>query len=190
MKRLFIGLPIQSETAMQITRDWSNERFLNLNRLVWTKPGNWHITFFFLGTTPKSQIAFIEQLIDESFNEAPPITSELSGVGVFPEKGRPRILWMGLQNLEPLLPAYSLLQDLLLKNGFLFDPEPLKPHLTIARIKYLPHPTAIELLMNAYHSAYFGTIDINRVVLFESLSTKQGVIYEPLYEKCLLKVYS
>ena len=189
MKRLFIGVPIQSETARQLAQLWSNDPFLNLNRMVWTRPPNWHITFFFLGATPEWQVGLLEQLIEEAFNDAPPITGKLSGVGVFPEKGKPRILWMGLENLEPLLAYYGLLEDLLLKNGFLFDPKPLKPHLTIARIKSLSNHAPLELLLNEYESHNLGTVDVNRVTLFESVSTTKGVIYEPLYEKWLLKVY-
>lgn len=189
MKRLFIGVPIQSETAMHLAQYWSGDPLLNRNRISWTKPYNWHITFFFLGATPESQVALVEQLIEEAFDDAQPITCQLRGVGVFPEKGKPRILWMGLENLEPLIASYGLLEDLLLKNGFLFDPKPLKPHLTLARIKSLSDRTSLELLQDEFESYNFGTVDINRVTLFESVSTSTGVIYEPLYEKWLLKVY-
>ncbi|HEY3371306.1 MAG TPA: 2'-5' RNA ligase family protein, partial [Prolixibacteraceae bacterium] len=81
------------------------------------------------------------------------------------------------------------LDDLLLKNGFLFDPKPLKPHLTLARIKSLTDRSPLDRLLNDYQLFNFGTVDVNRVTLFESHSSSSGVIYEPLYEKWLLKVY-
>ena len=189
IKRLFIGVPIQSEMALQAANHWSNDGLLNLNRMVWTKPLNWHVTLFFLGATPESQIAMLQQLIDESFHEVYPFATQLSGVGVFPEKGRPRVLWLGLENIQPLMPAYAQLGDLLLKNEFLSDPKPLMPHLTLARIKSLQYKTSLELLLKEYHTFNFGTIDINRITLFESISTASGVIYESLFEKWLLKDY-
>ena len=185
LKRLFIGVPIQSEMALQAANLWSNDGLLNLNRMVWTKPRNWHITLFFLGATPESQISMLQQLIDESFHQVYPFATQLSGVGVFPEKGKPRVLWLGLENMKPLLSAYAQLGDLLLKNGFLSDPKPLMPHLTLARIKSLSDLTSLELLLNEYQAFNFGTVDINRVTLFESISTTHGVIYEPLFEKWL-----
>ncbi|HAH23726.1 MAG TPA: RNA 2',3'-cyclic phosphodiesterase [Prolixibacteraceae bacterium] len=188
MKRLFIGVPIQSERAMHLVQDWSADPLLNRNRMVWTKPYNWHITFFFLGATPESQLAILQQLINDAFNDAQSITGQLTGVGVFPEKGKPRILWMGLENLQPLLASYGLLENLLLKNGFHFDPKPLKPHLTLARIKSLSDRPSLELLLNQYKSYHFATAEINRVTLFESVSSKAGIIYESLYEKWLLKL--
>jgi len=189
MKRLFIGIPIQSETALQAADRWRKDPELNLNRMVWTNPSNGHITLFFLGATPEQQVPILEQMIDKAFNEVQPITCQLSGVGVFPDKGRPRVLWMGLENLQPLFPAYGLLGDLLLKSGFLFDPKPLNPHLTLARVKSLSYLTSFKALLDKFQSFYFGTVDVNRVTLFESISTTAGVIYQPLFEKWLLKVY-
>lgn len=40
---------------------------LNSNLLNWVNPVNWHITLFFLGNTPKSLIALLKQLTEESF---------------------------------------------------------------------------------------------------------------------------
>lgn len=186
MKRLFIGIPIQSETALQAANTWSKDGMLNLNRMVWTKPENWHITLFFLGATPESQITIPEQLIVESFHEVQSYATQLSGVGVFPEMGKPKVLWLGLENLQPLLASYALLGELLKKSGFLLDPKPLKPHLTLARIKSLSNSTSLESLLNEYQSFNFGIIDVNRITLFESISTPSGVIYKPLFEKWLV----
>lgn len=189
MKRLFIGIPIQSKTALQYVNRWSNDKLLNLNRMVWTNPPYWHITLFFLGATSETQVTLLEQLIDESFQNVQPYSTQLKGIGVFPEKARPKVLWMGLENPQPIIFSYALLGELLLKNGFIFDPKPLKPHLTLARIKSMTDSTSLELLLNKNQSIHFGTIDINRITLFESVSTTHGVIYDPLFEKWLLKDY-
>ena len=187
MKRLFIGIPIQSETALQFANRWSNDELLNLNRMAWTKARNWHITLFFLGAIPESEIWMLEQLIVGSFHEVPQFTTQLNGVGVFPEKGKPKVLWLGVENLQPLMSAYEQLGDLLRANGFLSDLKPLVPHLTLARIKSIQNSISLELLLNEYQSFNFGTVDISRITLFESTSTTAGVMYEPLFEKWLLK---
>jgi len=189
MKRLFIGIPIQSETALEAADRWRKDPKLNINRMVWTNPSNWHVTLFFLGATAESRVTILEQMIDKAFNEVQPFISKLNGVGVFPEQGKLRVLWMGLENMQPLIPAYDRLSELLLKSGFLSDPKPLKPHLTLARVKSLSDRSSLELLLSEYQSFHFGTFDINRVTLFESVSTTTGVIYQPLFEKCLLKQY-
>lgn len=175
--------------AINIVNLWNIDPGLNLNRMVWTHPAGWHVTLFFLGATPENQLGMIEHLIEEAFNNLQPFTSQLSGVGVFPEKGQPRVLWMGLENLYPFMASYARLGELLLESGFIFDPKPLKPHLTLARIKSVINRPALESLLGKYQFQSFGTIDINRVTLFESVSSPHGVTYQPLYEKWLLKVY-
>jgi len=65
MKRLFIGVPVQSASTVNVFEAWQNDRDLNINLITWTKPGNWHITLYFLGDTAISQIALLQQLIPE-----------------------------------------------------------------------------------------------------------------------------
>jgi len=186
MKRLFIGLPIETETVAQMAKIWQNDRLLNQNRMNWTKPENWHITLFFLGDTPVSDIAVLQQLIEESFHSVQYFSTQLTGAGVFPNANNPKVLWLGLENLQPLILPYARLSDLLQKNGFSFDHKPLKPHLTLARIKSFENRTSFDSLIKQYYQFNFGTIVINRVVLFESILSTQGPVYKPLYTKWLV----
>ena len=189
MKRLFIGVPIRSEKARQAADKWQDDpgyRGLSQNRLAWTKASNWHITLVFLGACPEEEISRLRYSIYQSFEHSRAFASSLLGVGVFPEKRKPNVLWMGLDTIEPLLPGYHQLVDLLRKNGFTFDSKPLKPHLTIARVKYLADRLSFDSLLEDYRDTWFDTVLIDRVTLFESVSTSQGVRYDPLYEKMLL----
>lgn len=186
MKKLFIGLPIQSATALLLGDRWSGDAQLNLNRMAWTKPANWHVTLFFLGATHEGQVGILGQLIDSSFHEIHSFTSSLKGLGVFPEGGKPRVLWLGLQNIQPLIAAYAALGGLIQKKSFHVDTKPLKPHLTLARIKSIADRPSLESLLREYESFDFGTVTINRVTLFESISSANGVMYVPMFEKWLL----
>lgn len=172
--------------ALDLTDRWSNEAKLNLNRMVWTKPSNWHVTLYFLGQSPEWQVANLGQLIDSTFHKIPSFTSQLKGLGVFPEAGKPRVLWLGINNIQPLVAACAALGDLLQQNGFHVDPKALKPHLTLARIKSLTDRPLLEALLREFESFDFGTVAINRVTLFESITTNNGVMYKPLFEKWLL----
>lgn len=189
MKRLFIGIPVQSETALHWVDHWCNDKSLNENRMTWTNPPTWHVTLFFLGATPWEQVALLEQMIKEAFSQVQPFTTNLNGVGVFPEIGKPRVLWMGLYDLHALDAAYSHLGKLLQEYDLLFDPKPLKPHLTLARVKNLVNRPLLDAWLKTYRFEDFGPVDVNRVTLFESLSTPSGVIYQPLFERWLMKVY-
>lgn len=187
MKRLFIGVPIHSAKAIQFAGIWKNDRQLNSNHLNWTKSENWHITLFFLGDTTVSKISLLQNLMEESFNGIEAFETELIGLGVFPNPNNPKILWMDLTDIQPLLPGRKQLGDLLQQNGFPFDNKPLKPHLTLARIKYLENRTVFDSLLNDYKKYSFGSVEIDRIVLYESILTQQGPVYKPLFEKQLIR---
>lgn len=186
MKRLFIGIPIESLKSVRQVEVWKKDPQLNQNVLNWTTPGNWHITLFFLGNTEESAIPVLQQLIDESFSKIQAYQAELRGVGVFPNTHNPKVLWLGLEDLQPLMAAYSKLGELLQQNGFSFDQKPLKPHLTIARVKRADNPSAFQLLLTEYQETVFDEVNVNKVVLFESISTPAGPIYNPLFQKQLI----
>jgi RNA 2',3'-cyclic 3'-phosphodiesterase len=187
MKRLFIGIPIESPKSVEQVELWKKDARLNRNVLNWTVPGNWHITLFFLGSTEESAVPVLQQLIEESFQDVQAYHTELRGVGVFPNTHNPKVLWLGLEDLQPILSAYSKLGELLQQNGFSFDQKPLKPHLTIARVKRADHPSAFQSLLTEYQETVFDRIDVNRMALFESISTPNGPVYSRLYIKQLTR---
>jgi len=186
MKRLFIGIPIESPKSVQQVEIWKNDRHLNQNVLNWTPPGNWHITLFFLGNTDESAVPVLQKLIDESFSEIQAYHTDLLGVGVFPNTNNPKVLWIGLENLQPLLSAYSKLRELLQQDGFSFDQKPLKPHLTLARVKRTDNPSAFQSLLAEFQDTVFDRIEVNKVTLFESITTSAGPVYKPLFVKQLM----
>jgi len=186
MKRLFIGIPIESTKSVQQVELWKEDACLNRNVLNWTIPGNWHITLFFLGSTEESAIPLLQQLIEESFRDVKAYQTELMGVGVFPNTHNPKVLWLGLEDIQPIISAYSQLGESLQQNGFSFDQKPLKPHLTIARVKKTNHPSAFQSLLDKYQKTVFDRIEIKSVALFESISTSDGPVYRPLFIKQLI----
>lgn len=185
MKRLFIGIPIESSKAVQQLDVWKKDSQLNRNVVNWTPPGNWHITLFFLGSTEKSAVPVLKKLIDESFEEIQVCPVELKGVGVFPNTNNPKVLWLGLESLERQMPGYTKLGKLLQQNGFSFDQKPMKPHLTIARVKRADNPSAFQSLLAEYQKTVFDHVVLNKVVLFESITTPTGPVYKPLFGKQL-----
>jgi len=187
MKRLFIGIPIAGDNAQLVVSEWHDYFSFNSNRLAWTKPSNWHITLVFLGSYPESDIDQLNLIINEAFNDSKAYQTQLNGVGVFPDKRKPNVLWLGLQNIHPLEDSYEKLVHLLQKNNFIFDQKPLRPHLTVARIKVLSNRISFNELLDQYKDFNFGQTEIDRVVLYESISTTDGVVYIPLYEKVIDK---
>lgn len=186
MKRLFIGIPIQSSKAFRTTEIWRASKLFKGNVLKWAKPENWHATLIFLGSTPEPAIPIIQNLIENSFDRIASFATELSGVGVFPNSGHPKVLWLGITDISSLMPSCLKLVKFLQEQGFTLENKPLKPHLTLGRIKNTSGNSVFTSLIEKYQKSNFGTISIDKVVLYESVSTPDGPVYKPLFVKELV----
>ncbi len=94
-----------------------------------------HVTLAFLGRVDQTQLADVENILDEVAKEYRGFELTLDKLGAFPHERRPRIIFVGsraqgaeFRNLATLLRARY--EDL----GFTFDDD-VVAHVTIARVK-------------------------------------------------------
>lgn len=74
-------------------------------RLRWSRPGDAHITLVFMADVDDP-----DMLIDAlaaSLADQPPVAVGLAGAGAFPQAGRARILWLGVNDPADTLPALA-----------------------------------------------------------------------------------
>ena len=107
----------------------------------------------------------------------------MTGVGVFSNKNNPKVLWIGLESIQHLMLAYYHLAELLKQNRIISDNKLLKPHLTVARIKRIEDSASFESFLTQNKQFPFGSVSINKVVLYESISTFSWPVYKPLFVK-------
>ena len=79
------------------------------------------------------------------------------------------------------MPARNMLGELLQQNGFVVDKKPLKPHLTLARMKSPGHSSYFDSFLTHNRQFSFGPVSINRIVLYESILSLNGPVYKPLF---------
>lgn len=185
MKRLFIGIPVHAPKAVETMENWRAGTLFKGHVLKWAKPENWHITLIFLGSTPEAAIPLLQNLIEQSFETLSAFEAEIHGVGVFPGSARPKVLWLGIRDISAVMPAYTKLLELLQQNQFTLENKPLKPHLTLGRIKNSRGHSVFNSVIEKYEKTNFGTVSIDQVILYESLSTPEGPVYKPLYVNAL-----
>lgn len=102
----------------------------------WVRPEQIHLTLRFLGDTPVAQLDAIRKGMDAAVADLSPFSLHLSGIGAFPNKRQPRVIWTGLDgevmrlhSLKSALDAQLTLLEL--------PPEdkPFRAHLTLGRVK-------------------------------------------------------
>ena len=106
---------------------------------AWSREENLHLTLKFLGDTPVSQIETLAQAAKRSTGKTHSFELIVKGSGAFPQRGQPRVLWVGIEDISGQLGKLQhALEQECAQAGFAPEQRPFHPHLTIARLRK-PH---------------------------------------------------
>lgn len=148
----------------------------------WVPAENLHITLKFLGNADKETVARLEERLSPLAERYESFYMSLRGIGLFPDRRRPRVVWIDLINAGRLADIQKDIEQTALPLGFEREDRPFSPHLTIGRIRSQrginPLLGAIETLKDKD----FGNIEVNAVSLMKSDLKPTGAQYTTLAE--------
>ena len=102
----------------------------------WEPPEKLHATLKFLGQTDEKLFDRIVAGIENVCSSRESIPIQYSGAGSFPSGRHPRVVWIGIEDLnDQLRQVYASLEDAMEELGFERESRDFKPHLTIGRVK-------------------------------------------------------
>jgi len=174
--RLFWAIPVS--ITPELTQVFTDlERWRSAVKPV--RPEQIHFTMKFLGdTAPELTNAVIDAGQRAILAAIPNLTC--CGVGVFPPRGRPTVLWAGLKSADALVELAKRLDLAMTALGFAPERRQFQPHLTLARFKAAP-PRPMQRWLDEHRDSEFGTLALNELVLFRSELTPSGSIYTALF---------
>ncbi|MEW5813948.1 MAG: RNA 2',3'-cyclic phosphodiesterase [Spirochaetota bacterium] len=172
--RVFIALPIPGSVRDTIIRESMNIR-KEYPPIGWVKGEGMHITLHFLGELGGKGVQEIIRLLTTTPFTIPAFTIDFSGALKFPEKGKPRVLFLRItKGIEECLAIYDAL-TLLLKPFVMKTDKHFTPHITLARIKNSPAWPDVSRFQEIK-----GSFTVSAVVLYESILLKTGAEYREL----------
>lgn len=101
----------------------------------------------------------------------------LEQTGSFPERGQPRVLWIGVNDSSgELAELHARLEKESAELGFAHEARPFHPHLTVARLR---NPEGTRTLAAAHKQAEFPPIEIavTELVVIRSELSSAGSKY-------------
>jgi 2'-5' RNA ligase len=141
----------------------------------WVDAPHLHLTLGFFGeVAPPAEAALIDRLATIQFKN---FFLPLCGIGTFPAKGRPKIIWIGVGSGHPhLFQIHKRVQEAALAAGLEPDLRPWHPHITLARCRDLSPQVARKFLSQ---SADFdaGLFRVEEFHLYSSKLTPAGSVY-------------
>jgi RNA 2',3'-cyclic 3'-phosphodiesterase len=97
------------------------------------EPSRMHLTLLFIGEAQDARVPAIVESMNAPAS-MPPFDVTFGGVGVFPPRGAPRVLWMGIADgAAPLERLQHDVAERVRAVGTVFDDRPFHPHLTLGR---------------------------------------------------------
>jgi RNA 2',3'-cyclic 3'-phosphodiesterase len=184
-KRLFIAVDIDAATREQIGGISNSLRAVIEPRAKasWVRPDRLHLTLHFFGYAD----AEIEQRLRGAFGQPiaeAPFDVSFSGLGFFPQRGSPRVLWLGVAaGLSALRRIHAISARDVRRALPEQTTQPFTPHLTVARFRDRTPRAKLAELTDIPPIA--GPSRIDRVTLYESRLSPGGPTYLPLAEALL-----
>lgn len=183
--RSFVAVDIDNvEIVRKIEHIQREFQKLGLDAKVVEKE-NLHITLRFLGEVPIEKVEQIAKSLSTlRYNK---FEIQLSGLGVFPDVSKPRVLWIGVaKGREDLIKLAELVRGLVDKYAAHIEEREFTPHLTIARIKSGRGVNKLQDFIKQNTSIEIGTVIIDKVKLKKSVLTPRGPIYSDIFVQNLM----
>ena len=149
------------------------------SRITWVTAERLHITIRFIGHVDDMRVEEIRGVL------APPLATDpfnlaIAGVGTFPPKGSPRVVWAGLSGgSDQLMAIESTVSERLERAGVPREERLYNPHLTLARVRdaagLRPAP-----FVGSLREISLGTTAVDAITLFERRLSPKGPTYVAL----------
>ena len=137
-----------------------------------------HLTLRFLGPTSPAQAEALRPLLAAAAAACPAAEVQVAGLGTFPERGSPRVLWLGLDAPPAILETQRACERAARAAGFEPEERPFRAHLTLGRWRdRAPRPDLPP--------ADLGTARLESLILFRSELLPDGAVYTPMAEFAL-----
>lgn len=143
----------------------------------WTPLEQIHLTLAFLGEVDDATLERLTKTL--ATIKAPGFTLCLSGTGCFPDRRRPRVLWVGLEPVPLLDSLVSRVREAVLACNIPQEERPFSPHITLARLAF-PAPREVEAFLDRPPKQGFSPVNVQEFILFQSRLTSRGAVHTPV----------
>ena len=132
--RVFVAVGISAEAREQLIGAVERIGQEVPQGIQWANPDGMHLTLKFLGNIPSAGVGPLLDCLDQVATEASPFALHLAGLGMFPNRRKPRVLWAGVDgDLDALSSLQQASEDAINALGYPPEQRPFRPHITLGR---------------------------------------------------------
>lgn len=172
MPRLFIAIDLPERIKDDVI-----ETYAAIPGARWVNEAHLHLTLRFIGDVPGDVAGRVADVLREV--NGPSFSLSLKGVGFFPPRRDPRILWAGITESDELIRLQARVERTLTTIGIDPDTRTFHPHVTVARLNGTPPHRVAEYVTR---NSLFATepFAVSSFHLYESFLRKEGAHHEKI----------
>ncbi|MDR2549013.1 MAG: RNA 2',3'-cyclic phosphodiesterase [Desulfobulbus sp.] len=177
-KRLFIAIDPPAAVREQLAL-----LCCGLPAARWVAPDQLHLTLCFIGEVDGATFLDLREALTEIVSA--PFDLRVQGVGFFPPRGQPRVVWAGIERCDPLMSLQRKIVTRLFRMGIELENRKYTPHITLARLQHTPATKVGKYLVeNGLFSG--GSFIVDHFVLYSSVLGRKGASHcvEHIYSLC------
>ncbi len=175
--RLFIAIETPPEIRKLIVRLIAPLRTLNVP-VRWEQDEKLHVTLKFIGDKPETEVPGIIASLEATASDTPaPFFVRYTSPGMFPDRRRPKVIWIGMDDPDGMMKKLSELVNRALEPfGIEREQRAFHPHVTVGRIKGKRFPARLldELEKLTLHT---DQVPVSEFVLMKSELKPDGSVY-------------
>ena len=130
------------------------------------RPVQLHLTLHFLGDVADDACMPLHNAL--ALIRCEPFRLSIRGAGVFPPRGRPSVLWAGVDESEPLVALHAAISAAVVSCGLEIERRPYVPHITLARFTPAVPRAWTARFLNGTSGLAIDDISVERFHLYRS----------------------
>jgi RNA 2',3'-cyclic 3'-phosphodiesterase len=180
--RLFIAIDLDAAARAAIAIEQKRlQAILREDRrssIKWVSPDHMHMTLVFLGEVKEARAAALIDDVRKDVAHAP-FDLVFGEIGVFPPRGAPNVLWIGVTSgAEPAIALQHELAGRVARHDVPLESRPFRPHLTLARWRASRSGDRDRALAAFRHG--IATLRVDHATLYQSRLSSAGPSYTAL----------
>ncbi len=181
MVRTFLAIDLPNDVKEYLCKIQNSLKQAKAD-VKWVRTELMHLTVRFLGEISQDMLARVKDATEIATNGLDMFELKTSGLGVFPNLKRPRVVWVGLTGeLRSLNILKQRIDNRLFEIGFEKEDRPFSPHLTLGRIKSNKNLSKLTQMIIEQGSIVTTqkpiSFKVKELIVYKSLLSPKGPSY-------------
>jgi 2'-5' RNA ligase len=178
--RAFLSIDIEDRIILSRISEIQKRLDLQSAKMKIVETDNIHFTLRFFGDISLARLDQMRECLQQI--KINPFEIKIVGVGAFPSKRKPRVIWIGVtDNSKKVVELKDEVDDRLTEIGYHAENEKFTPHATIARVRSVRNPGQLVHNLEELSEELVGNMVVSSISMKKSTLTPSGPVYETLW---------